>query len=122
MFPPIFSICAADNVVKTLLGSSPVRFWPFGSAPQEASMPYAVWQIIGGVPENYLGNIPDSDRFSLQIDVYASTGIAAQNVALALRDAIEPHAYITAWRLGDRDSTTKAFRISFDVDWIINRT
>lgn len=121
MFPPIFSICAADNGVKALLGTSPVRFWPFGSAPQGASMPYGVWQLIGGTPENYLGNAPDMDRFSIQVDVYASTGTVAENTAAVLRDAIEPHAYITAWRGGDRDLTTKTFRVSFDVDWIKER-
>ena len=121
MFPPIFLICAADNGVKALLGTSPVRFWPFGSAPQGASMPYAVWQVIGGSPENYLGNTPDLDRFSIQVDVYAVTGAVAQSVATALRDAIESHAYVTAWRGGDMDINTKAFRVSFDVDWMIER-
>ena len=122
MFPPIFSTCAAVGAVTVLFGTSPVRFWPFSSAPQDASMPYAVWQIIGGSPENYLGQVPDIDRFSLQVDVYATTGSAAQSAAAALRDAIEPHAHITAWRGGDRDAVTKTFRVSFDVEWIIERS
>jgi len=122
MLPPIFSVCAAESPVKALLGTSPVRFWPFGEVPQGASMPYAVWQLIGGSPENYLGQVPNADRFSLQVDVYASTASAALNTATALRDAVEPHAYITAWRSGDKDPVTKASRISFDVDWIIQRS
>lgn len=121
MIPPVFSICAASSTVKSFIGTSPVRFWPFGEVPQGAAMPYAVWQMIGGTPENYLGQVPDADRFSLQVDVYASTGAAALNTGEALRDAIEPHAYITAWRSGDKDPTTKAYRLSFDVDWIVER-
>jgi hypothetical protein len=42
-------------------------------------------------------------------------------VALALRDAIEPAAYITAW-LGEAiDPDTKNNRFSFQVDWIVLR-
>jgi hypothetical protein len=122
MLPPIFQVCSASSPVKALLGSSPVRVWPFGSAPQGAATPYAVWQLIGGNPENYLGNTPDADRFSIQIDVYADTGGMAMSVAETLRDAIEPYAYITAWGTRDRDPTIKAYRVSFDVDWIVERT
>lgn len=45
----------------------------------------------------YLGTLPDYDSFSLQVDVYADTVSSVTAVAKALRDAIEPHAYITRW-------------------------
>lgn len=121
MQPPIFKVCAASPAVTALLGTNPVRLFPFGEAPQGVTYPYAVWQIVGGAPENYLADNPDVDGFNLQVDVYAKTGAAAAGVATALRDAIEPVAYITRWGGQSKDSATKTYRISFDVDWLTPR-
>lgn len=121
MYPPIFSVCSADATVKAQLGSNPVRLYPFGEAPQGTTKPYAVWQTIGGSPENYLGTLPDVDSYALQVDVYAPTATAARTAAMALRDAIEPVAHITRWSGEGRDDGTKNYRFSFDVDWWLNR-
>lgn len=121
MAPPLFSVCSASNAVKSLLGFSPVRLWPFGEAIQGAAKPYAVWQVIGGAPENYINQVPDADRYALQVDVYAETAASAQSVAEALRDAIEPHAHITAWRGTSREPDTRLYRFSFDIGWIVQR-
>jgi hypothetical protein len=121
MFPPIFTVCAADPAVTALLGAAPVRLYPFGEAPQDTVYPYATWQIITGSPDNYLAGRPDADGYTLQVDVYAGTGSAARAVTKALRDAIEPHAYITRWGGEGRDPETKAYRRSFDIDWITLR-
>lgn len=121
MTPPLFSVCAASSAVTALLGSSPVRLWPFGEAVQGAAKPYAVWQVIGGAPENYINQVPDADRFLVQVDVYAETGASARSVAEALRNAIEPHAHITAWRGESREQDTRLYRFSFDVSWIVQR-
>lgn len=121
MYPPIFTVCAADPAVTALLGTAPARLYPFGEAPQGVIYPYAVWQAVGGAPENYLGNRPDIDSFALQVDVYAETGASARAVAVALRDAIEPHAHITRWGGESRDTDTGRYRISFDLDWFVSR-
>ncbi|HBO3174931.1 DUF3168 domain-containing protein [Pseudomonas aeruginosa] len=121
MFPPIFEVCAASGAVTALIGTNPVRMYPFGQAPQGVVYPYAVWQLVTGIPENYLGDLPDADSYTVQIDVYADTGAAARNVAKALRDAIEPVAYVTSWRGESIDPETKRYRYSFDVDWIVQR-
>ncbi|MFV3416289.1 DUF3168 domain-containing protein [Pseudomonas sp. NY15436] len=120
MFPPIYEVCAANSEVKAALGT-PVRLYPFGEAPHGVALPYAVWQTLGGSPENYLKQRPDIDQFSLQVDVYATSATAARNVARALRNAIEPVAYITRWNGEDRDQETKNYRVSFDVDWWVQR-
>lgn len=122
MLPPIFQTCAASNAVKALIGSSPVRLWPFGVAPESPALPYAVWQVVGGAPENYMDQEPDADRFMLQVDVYAATASSARNVAVALRDVIEQYAHIIAWRGESRDPETKHYRFTFDVDWHVLRT
>ncbi|WP_297830598.1 DUF3168 domain-containing protein [Thermomonas sp.] len=121
MMAPIFQICAASPAVTALLGTSPTRLYQFGEAPQNTPAPYAVWQRVGGLPVMFLGQLPDVDSYTLQIDVYAPTPIVARNVAEALRDAIEPVAYIVGWGLEGRDQETRLHRIVFDVDWIVRR-
>jgi len=121
MYPPIFATCKADAGVTALLGSSPCRLYLFGEAPQNVAKPYAVWQSVGGQPANYLCQRPDSDRFSLQVDVYADTASAAREVAIAISYAIETSAHVTAWRGESREQETKDYRSSFDVDWFISR-
>ncbi|NBF13089.1 DUF3168 domain-containing protein [Pseudomonas sp. Fl4BN1] len=121
MFAPINAVCTMDAGVVALLGSTPQRLYPFGDAAQNVPKPYAVWQTIGGDPENYLAGRPDIDGYTLQVDVYAETGKDARTVAKALRDAIEPHAYIIRWGGDGRDPATKNYRYSFDVSWIVPR-
>jgi hypothetical protein len=121
MYPPIFEIVSADSDVQTNLGTSPTRFYPFGEAPPRVQKPYAVWQMITGFPENYLGQVPDLDAYSIQVDIYAETADGARDVAQALRNAIEPSAHIIAWRGEERDPDTRNYRVSFDVDWLVSR-
>jgi len=121
MYPPIFAVCSSNPGVQAALGSSPCRVFMFGHAPQGTTKPYAVWQLIGGSPENYLATRPDADNWSLQIDVYATTGELARSAAQSIRDAIEPVSYVIGWRGESRDTETKNYRVSFDVDWITNR-
>lgn len=121
MIPDIFPIIAADPACKALLGANPVRFLQFGFADQKTAKPYAVWQQVGGIPENYLGDIPDADTYNIQIDVYGLTSSSASSAAQAIRNAIEPVAHITSWRGQTRDNETKDYRLSFDVRWVQKR-
>ncbi|MGR7214016.1 tail completion protein gp17 [Klebsiella aerogenes] len=121
MIAPIFSVCAASQAVKDLLGTNPVRLYPFGMQDDNIVYPYAVWQNIDGSPENYLNQRPDADRYSLQVDVYGDTDIDVIAVSRALRDAIEGNAHITRWGEQTRDQETGKYRYSFDIDWIVQR-
>ena len=121
MYPPIFSTVSSLSAVTSLLGSTPTRLYPFGEAPQDVAKPYAVWQIISGSPENLLGDAPDIDSYSVQVDVYADTGVEVRNVAQALRNAIQPVAHITAWRGESKEIETGLYRYSFDCDWWVQR-
>lgn len=121
MFPPIFQVAAADPGVTAILGAGPVRLYPFGSAPEGVTLPYVVWQLVAGSPENYLNQRPDLDGYTLQVDCWAISPTEARNVAKALRDAIEPHAYITRWGGEIRDNETGSYRVSFDCDWLVPR-
>lgn len=127
MFPPLFEALDGSAAVRILFGPNPLRVYAFGEAPANAVTPYVVWQTITGSPENYLAGVPDTDGFTTQVDVYgAGSGnkpiTAVRTAAKAVRDAIEPVAYIVAWRGESREPDTNLFRISFDVDWLTPRT
>lgn len=123
MHPPIYAVCAADAGVKALLSdANGVRFYPFGQARSQAVYPYAVWQLTGGQPENYLGDRPDVDSYSTQVDVYAKNWASAREVAAALQAVIESVAYVTAYYGESVDPETKSSRVSFLAEWVTPRT
>ena len=122
MIAPIFPVCASSPEVNSILGSNPVRIYPFGIQDDNVVYRYAVWQNLpGGGPENYLNQRPDADKFSLQIDVYADTADEATLAAQAIIYAIELKANIVRYGPQGRDESTLKYRYSFDVDWIVNR-
>lgn len=122
IYPPIFATALASPGVTSLLGAMPLRLYLFGEATQATTKPYAVWQMIFGSPENYIGNLPDADDWGIQIDVYGTTASQSRAVALALRTAFEPVAYVTAYNGEFKESNTNLYRYSFQVEWITHRT
>lgn len=120
MYPPLFELAAASTAVKTALGNPP-RVYPFGEAPQQVQKPYAVWQIVFGSPENYLGQTPDMDSYGVQVDVYGSTADSSRGAASKLRDALEGSAHITAWNGEGRELDTRDYRVGFTVEFVQNR-
>lgn len=123
MYPPIFAPVDGSTACRALLRASggPTRFYQFGMAPQYPTRPYAVWQRVGGSPENYLGQVPDMDGYEVQVDVYAVTADVVRAVALAIRDAIEPVCHITAWLGESRDPETGNYRFSFEASFMTPR-
>lgn len=122
MHPPLHAICAANATVQDLLeDAAGLRLYPFGEARPKAVLPYAVWRLVHGAPENYLGQLPDADTFITTIDAYGSTWSSAREVAEAIRDALEGSAYVTSYDGEGRDAETKAYVVSFTVDWITSR-
>ncbi|WP_441295664.1 tail completion protein gp17, partial [Pseudomonas aeruginosa] len=45
----------------------------------------------------------------------------ARDAAKAIRDAIELSAYVVRWGGESVDPDTKTYRVSFDIDWIVQR-
>ncbi|AXF51962.1 MAG: protein of unknown function DUF3168 [Caudoviricetes sp.] len=121
MKTPFYDVCKADPGVRAVFGDPLPRIYDFGTAPQDAVKPYAVYQWVGGAPFNMLNCRPDADRASLQIDVYGSTQKSSTDGAIAIRYAVELQSYITSYRGNDRDDATKLYRTSFDLDWLVNR-
>lgn len=125
MFPPLFAILNASAPVKALLGAAPLRVYPFGAAPSKGApgyiTPYALFQTISGSPENYLSGAPDVDAWQVQVDVYADTLTAARNGAKAIRDAVEPAAYVVGYNAEYRETDTQLYRYSFDIAFLTKR-
>lgn len=123
MFAPIYTKCQADSTVQGLLGDSDgnLRLYPFELAPKDAPLPYATWQNIGGTPTNFLADNPDSDGFSIQVNVWGQTTGQVIAVTEAIRNAIQDVSYIVRWGNQHRDAETLAFGYDFDVDWLTYR-
>ena len=123
IYPPLFALANASAAVKALVktGTGPLRFYLFGEADQATARPYAVWQTVGGSPENYINQLPNCDDWSTQVDVYALSPSSARDIAKALMDAFEPHAYVTSYNGEYKEFETKLYRFSITVDWITHR-
>jgi hypothetical protein len=119
MIPPFATYMT--TAVTSLIGTNPVRFWPFASAPQPPSnlygTPYAVWQLVYGSPENYINQTPDIDSGGYQIDAYATTVSEARAVLYALRDAFEPHGHVVAYNGEEKDIPTGLYRAGMTFDF-----
>lgn len=120
MSTALYALVKASEQVKDLLGDPP-RFYVFGEADQNTKRPYAVQQMAYGAPENKLAGVPDEDTHGIQIDVYALTAAEARAIGVALRDAIEPAAYIVSWQGESREPDTKLYRFSFVVELMTAR-
>jgi len=125
MIIPLFPIISSDPACTALLGAAPTRFYPFGLSPQPGQSgyaePYVTHQVITGLPENYIGDRPDIDSATVQIDIWSSDPLQIDPLTTALRDALEPHGHITRWGKAERDAETKLYRFGFDLDYWLPR-
>ena len=120
MNTPIFSVCKASQAVIDVLGGPLPRLYPFGEAPAGVEKPYAVYQMVSGAPLNTL-TVPESDQIGIQIDVFGRTQAEATKAFIALRNAVQTKGYVTGYNANEREDETNLWRLSFDVDWIVDR-
>lgn len=118
MLPPIYSILSADSGVAALAGD---RIYPHGEAPADVAKPYVTWFLVSGIPENELDGTPSVDRCTVQIDCWSETSVGIVALATAVRDAIEPHAHVTAVQINGREADTKLYRIAIQIDYWLSR-
>lgn len=125
-YPSVFAYASASTAVKALLGTSPVRFWPFDIAPGPGkpgyAVPYATHQGVYGVPENTLSCVPVTDLHGVQIDAYGSTVTQCRSVAEALRQAMEPYGYVVSLGGEEWDEPSGLYRSIFTVEFFVDRT
>lgn len=120
MIPPIWPMLEGHPSVLRAFGRPP-RVFPFATVEQEPERPYALWSNITGSAQQFLNQLPDCDYFTVQFDVYAGDPKSLILAARALRDALEPHGYVTRWGNQSFEEDTKLYRYSFDFDLIVNR-
>lgn len=120
MLPPIYSLLDTSEL-QALLGNNPLRVYRHGRAPQDTSVDYVTWQVVAGVPENTLSDLPGHDRLSIQLDCFSTTDRGVETLARAVRDAMEPHAHMTGIPVNERETATKLFRISLQFDYWLAR-
>jgi len=120
--PAIYSLLAANATVTAIFGTSPMRVYPYGTAPQNTVAPYAVWRIVGGNPENTLADVAELDTMQIQFDVFATTDTDANTATQALRDVIEETLYIISWLDQGKDYDTGLFAFGFTCEGVITRT
>lgn len=116
MNPQLFPLLNASTAVRLLLGSNPLRVYPWGEAPAVPRKPYAAYGVYNGNPENYVSNVPDIDNKGTQIDIYAEDATKCAQCFTAIRDVLEPHAHMTSFSTPQRDPETQLYsaRMEFD--------
>ncbi len=121
----MFTLASGSAAVTALIGSSPVRFWPFDRAPQKGTaaygVPYAVHQLVYGSPENALACAPDIDSAAVQVDSYASTASEAREVSNALQNSFESSGYAVAYNGELKDTPTGLYRVSVTYEFLVYR-
>ena len=120
LLPSIFAILKAAPAVTAILGAVP-KVYRHGTAPQGTAAPYVVWMVISGDPENNLSQAPGTDRLTLQVDCYHATDAGIEQLAEAVRNALEPHAHLTGIPINQRETDTQLYRIALQFDWYLRR-
>lgn len=118
MLPPVFQTLTNNSPVNAIVAD---RIYRHSNAPQGVNKPYITWGIISGVPENSLSDIPDIDRLPIQVDCYHQTDAGIEELAIAVRNAIEPIAHMTNIPINERETETKLYRITLEFDWWLKR-
>lgn len=116
MLPKIYQALMNDAAVTALIGN---RAYRHGRAPQGVAYPYVTWGVPGG-DATIVFDRTDADQFRIQVDIWSNTDAGAngvENVAGAVRAALEPYAHLVAYTNDERDPDTEAFRLGFAFDW-----
>jgi hypothetical protein len=121
MKPPVFQTLKASAAVKAIVGTNPPRIFRHDDAPQDTAKPYLTWFMAGVDAHNNLSDVPVSDRIVVQIDCWHPTDAGIEALAMAVRDAIEPHAHLTDMPADEREPETRLYHIALEFDWFVTR-
>jgi hypothetical protein len=119
MLPPVYNTLRASSAVVQIVDD---RIWRHNIAPQDGARPYLTWFLVTNLPDNHLSGLPPSDHMTVQVDCWADSDEQAEELAIAVRDAIEPYAHMTGQPIDAREPGTKLWRMALEFDWIMLRT
>lgn len=118
MLPPIYAVLKAAAQVASIVQT---RIFRHGNAPQGTTRPYVSWVLVAGTPANQLSGTPGHDRCTVQLDCWALTDREVEDLAVAVRAAMEPVAHLTSVIVNEREPETKLYRIALQFDYWLPR-
>ena len=117
--PPVFARVNGNPAAKAaLLKPDGIVSLFYGVAPQSAVTPYAVWQVLSGVPDIVYSGSEPSTRIAVQIDVYDVAISGSIAVADAVHDALAESVHRTRFDV-QREPDTDLMRVSMDYDFLV---
>jgi hypothetical protein len=125
----VFAIISTTPAVTSIIGTSPCAFYP-DSVPQGVLVPAAVYQTVGGAPENMLQGPAPADYVRMQIAAWALDADAARALAEAIRSALEDEAallaqgiscYCIGLTMSTYESETERYGVLYDYGFWIGR-
>lgn len=120
MLPAVFQTLKTAAVLA-IVGGTPVRIFRHGAAPQDIEKPYVTWFEVSGQPYDQLSGAPCGDFDSVQIDCWSKSDTQVEQLAEAIRDAVDAAGIANRIVVNLRDPDTKLYRIGLEADFINSR-
>ncbi|CAB3925013.1 DUF3168 domain-containing protein [Achromobacter ruhlandii] len=121
MLPAVFQTLQTPAVLAIVGGGSPIRIFRHGAAPQDTEKPYVTWFEVAGQPYDQLSGTPCGDCDSVQIDCWSMSDAQVEQLAAAVRDAVDVAGIANRIVVNLRDPDTKLYRIGLEADFINSR-
>ncbi|ARP89823.1 hypothetical protein CAL14_05570 [Bordetella genomosp. 9] len=120
MLPPVFRTLNVP-AVRAFVGSDLPRIFRHGSAPQDVQKPYITWFSVAGQPYDQISGPPCGDFDSVQIDSWSMDDEEVEEMATAVRAALDAEGIANRLVLDNRETDTKLYRIGIEADFIRSR-
>ncbi len=118
MIPNLTAILKGNGAVHAICGDNVFR--TFKDKPGDVG-PYIVWQIISGVPENNLSDLPDIDDARIQVDSYCNDQGTARTLSEAAQAVLELLGYVVFGPVEGHEEETLLWRWTIDVEFWTDR-
>lgn len=97
------------------------RIGRHGEVSQNEPRPYIVWQIVTGSAFDNLSTAPSGDFTTVQIDCYHKADGGVEQLAEAVRAALDAALIVNRVVVNNRDPDTKLYRVGLEADFIDQR-
>lgn len=114
MFPKVFRVISTD-AVKAIVDS---RIGRHGEVSPGAEKPYITWQLVADDPQLQISGRPCTNFTAIQIDCYHPTDAGIEQLAVAVRDALDAARVANRVVIDARDTETRLYRVGLQADFI----
>lgn len=90
-------------------------------APDQVARPYITWFTVADIPHENLSGPPPGDAGTIQIDCWADYEVTCEDLAAAVRDALDADRTVNRLAIHAYEPDTKLYRIGLQADFIRNR-